>query len=101
VIEVELVIVSQGENKLVGRKEYVFEAKAEGSTPSRKELVEAIHAKLNVPAVNIVIDKVEHNYGTKKARIFAKSYPSPQNLKKYEKEYKKQRESKKEAKEKK
>jgi ribosomal protein S24E len=80
-------VLEEKDNHLFARKEVValFEAV---STPSRKSVLEELGKKFGAKHDCIVIDKVEHAFGRKTARIFAKIYSTPEQARKFERNYK-------------
>ncbi len=61
-------------NELFSRREVVVKMAVEGTTPSRQEVLKALQSHFTVAADEIVIDKVEHPFGSKFVRIHAKLY---------------------------
>jgi len=55
-------------------------------TPSRKSVLEALSQKYN--SQHVVIDKIEHPFGSKVAKLTAKVYASAEALKEYDFAYK-------------
>ncbi len=84
------------ENPALNRKKITLKIKNYEETPSRQEVLEKISAKLNQEKENIVIDKIEQEYGKKEAKCIVKAYESPEDREKYSKKYKKERNHKEE-----
>lgn len=92
----ELEVVSEKENPLLERKEIVLKMPVEKETPSRKELMPLLAKKYGNAEKLIFIEKIEHPYGTKHAKIYARLYSTekaalrePEYLKKREEAKKK------------
>ncbi len=72
--------LSEKQNPLFSRKEFVFEAESSKATPSRKDLTEAISKKTGAGADCVSIQKVDSAYGSKKCKVTAYIYPSADAL---------------------
>lgn len=94
----EVEIISSKDNALFARKEVVAALTGFNATPSRLEVVEAFSkaAKANKDA--IVIEKIEHKFGSKQAKVFARVYENPKKLAETEHGYFSKRGKAKEAK---
>lgn len=92
-------ILEQKRNDLFKRNEVTARKRSNTGTPNRKELLKELAGDLKVGADKIVIDKVDQQYGSKTATVYAKVYDSAENLKATEPHYKLERtEGKKEEK---
>ncbi|MEM3113193.1 MAG: hypothetical protein QXI33_02095 [Candidatus Pacearchaeota archaeon] len=78
------------ENALLNRDEIVATLESE-KTPSKKEVAEKISGKLKKNINNIIIDKIECNFGTHKFLVKAKIYTDEKSKDKYEVVTRKQR----------
>ena len=78
----ELEIIEQKENPFFGRKEIVGKMKVEGTTPSRKEILSELKKKMDAKEDCIILEKVEHKFGSREARIYAKIYEKAEDAKK-------------------
>ncbi len=87
------------ENPLLHRKEVTLKIKDYEETPSREEVLEKISAELGYEKENIIIEKIDQEYGKKEAKCRIKVYESNEEKEKYSKKYKEERTQKKEEKE--
>ncbi len=84
----ELKLVEERDNKLVGRKEYVFIVDHYGSgTPRRAEVREKVAELLGVPANFIVVRKLETEYGLTRSKALVHVYSSEARLREVEPEH--------------
>lgn len=67
-------IKSERQNPLFGRREITAEMRAEGATPERKKVLKLLAEKLGAAEDCIVLEKIEHRYGTRSAKILASVY---------------------------
>lgn len=79
------------ENPLLHRKEIKLNIKDYKETPSRRDIVDKITAKLNIDEEKLVIDKVDQEYGKKEANCTVKIYDSEEAKEKYSPAYKDER----------
>ena len=75
-------------NELFGRLEITATIDAEGSTPSRKNVLDLILSSTGANKDVVVINKIEHKFGHKTATISARVYDSSELRAKNELEYK-------------
>jgi len=81
-------VVSERINRLVGRTEVFCEVIHTGmSTPSRKDIKQALSKLYGKPEDLIVIKYVKGEFGTHKSRVRANVYDSEDRLKLFEPEY--------------
>ena len=81
----ELKIVSERENKVVGRKELVVEISHTGKgTPKRSEIREKVSEMLKVPGNLVVVRKILTEYGMTLSQALIHVYPSEERLKSIE-----------------
>ena len=73
-------IIKESENKLFHRKELVCELEYTGPTPSGVDIKKSLAQTTKTSEDMIVIDKIHQIYGTTKARINAKIYKTPEDL---------------------
>ncbi|RLG21934.1 30S ribosomal protein S24e [Candidatus Micrarchaeota archaeon] len=83
----DIEVIEERKNPLLERKELEILAKAFSSTPSRKELIDLISAKLGIGKDLVVIRKIEQGFGMQKARVVARVYDNPDALRRYEAEH--------------
>lgn len=88
-------VLQDKENQLFGRRELVVKMAVPNETPSRKHVMEEVQKQFAAAADTIVIDKIEHPFGTKYTKIFVKIYEKAEGARK-EPAYKKARGTKKE-----
>ncbi|MFH1750795.1 MAG: hypothetical protein ABH863_03900 [Candidatus Micrarchaeota archaeon] len=93
-------ILQDKENKLFARREMVLKIAVEKETPSRKTVVGEIQKQFAASEESIIIDKIEHPFGTKYAKVHVKIYEKPEGAKR-EPSFKKERGKEKKAEEKK
>jgi small subunit ribosomal protein S24e len=81
----ELKIVSNKENALMGRKEIVFTLRHEGeTTPSRVQVRQLLASEVGSKTENVVIDSMESEYGLGKTTGTARAYKSADEARKTE-----------------
>jgi small subunit ribosomal protein S24e len=67
-------IIAKSENKVIGRKEYIFEIAFDKTTPKKTEVREAIVLKTGVLPDTLVLKSINQHAGEKKATVLAYSY---------------------------
>ncbi len=78
----EVKIISEFDNVLLNRKEYLLEVLHPGSsTPSRKEVRAEIAKIFNVPLNRVIVRKISSRYGTNKAIVRVHIYKSEEAVK--------------------
>ncbi|MCD6522922.1 MAG: 30S ribosomal protein S24e [Candidatus Diapherotrites archaeon] len=82
-------------NRLLNRTEIECIAEGYNVTPSREEIVKQIAAKKGVSENQVLVDKIEQEYGTNRARVYVKVYESEKALQTTEPKYKIERHKKK------
>ncbi|HEX2065965.1 MAG TPA: 30S ribosomal protein S24e [Candidatus Thermoplasmatota archaeon] len=81
----ELKIVSNKENALMGRKEIVFTLRHEGeTTPSRVQVRQLLAGEVGSKTENVVIDAMESEYGLGQTTGTARAYKSADEARKTE-----------------
>ncbi|MEA3142694.1 MAG: small subunit ribosomal protein S24e [Thermoplasmata archaeon] len=81
----ELNIVSNKENALMGRKEIVFTLRHEGeTTPSRVQVRQLLASEVGSKTENVVIDSMESEYGRGWSSGTARAYKSADEARKTE-----------------
>ena len=86
-----LKILSKKKNELFSREEITGQMEVKGSTPSRKEALDALCSATGASKDNVVIDEIIQKYGAKTVQVRARIYDSAEHLKKYELDYKTKR----------
>ena len=84
----EINIIEDKENKLLHRREVRVSVKDYGATPSRKELISSISAKLGVNQENLVLNIADQQFGKKETLCYVKIYDDPKFREMYESKYK-------------
>lgn len=82
-----ITIISQNENKLIQRKEYILKVDYDDGTPSRKELREIIASKLGVDENRLVILRISSGFGARSSQVKARVYASSELLMLFEPKY--------------
>jgi small subunit ribosomal protein S24e len=67
-------IIAKSENKVIGRKEFVFEIAYEKTTPRKEEVKEAIVLKTGVLPDTLVLKSINQHAGERKATVIAYAY---------------------------
>jgi small subunit ribosomal protein S24e len=81
----EIKIVSNKENALMGRKEIVFTLRHEGeTTPSRVQVRQMLASEVGSKTENVVIDSMESEYGLGQTHGTARAYKSADEARKTE-----------------
>jgi ribosomal protein S24E len=89
-------IIEQKDNKLLNREEVIIELTSE-TIPSKIDITKQIAEELKKPEENVVIGKINTNFGNQTFKVSAKVYDDSESKDKYETISRKQR--KKEAEE--
>lgn len=85
---VEVEIEREKENKLMHRRELIFSADHEGEgTPSRKDLNTEISNLVNASKNELVIDKVDTEYGKEKSMVHVRVYDDEEYVEEFERDY--------------
>ncbi|HII72784.1 TPA: hypothetical protein HA265_08565 [Candidatus Woesearchaeota archaeon] len=82
----EINIKKERETPLLARKRYIFEIVKEGTTPSRKEIINMVSSKLKSDPKLTVIKHVYPRYGVQKTRVVAHIYNNETDMKRFEME---------------
>jgi ribosomal protein S24E len=82
----ELNIITNEKNELLGRSEIVAEVDQK-LIPSRDEVTTNLAAQLNVEKSKIIVQKIANDFGKSKKTITAKVYDSEEVMKNVEREY--------------
>lgn len=81
-------IISETENKLMNRVEIKFKAVHIGeSTPNRDAVKDVLASKYSAPKENIIITRMNSEYGKCSTDGYAKIYDSAENAKTHERNY--------------
>lgn len=77
-------ILTDKENPLLKRRELDVLVKEYGATPDRKEIVKALAGELRTSEKNILLDKVNQEYGKHESVCYVKVYKTLDEKKKHE-----------------
>ncbi|MFH0971228.1 MAG: hypothetical protein V1835_01535 [Candidatus Micrarchaeota archaeon] len=77
----ELQVLTDKENKLHSRREIVVKMAVEKATLSRKEVMKAVQSHFAAAEDTIVIDKIEHSFGSKHLKVHFKIYENSDGAK--------------------
>ena len=80
-------IEGRHKNSLLQREEIQFEVLNIKSTPTRKEIRSKLAAQLGAKEELLIVDEIEHEFGSTVVTGFAKLYDSPEALKQLEAEH--------------
>lgn len=87
----QLEIEGRHKNLLLHREEINFEILNVNKTPSRKEVRTKVAAALGVNEELIMVDEIDHEFGSTRIVGFAKKYDSVEDLKRVEPSHMRQR----------
>jgi small subunit ribosomal protein S24e len=82
-----LEIIEDRKNPLLGRREIEAIIIYESGTPKRDEVREEVAKRYNVEKERVIIEKMESLFGTKKARAHIHIYDSAGYVKMYERKH--------------
>ncbi len=86
--ESEIEIKEEKENKLLSRRELVLViSHGTNPIPSRDDLRKRISNFMNASKEQVIIDKINSEFGTDKTQVFTKVYSSKEDTIKYESEH--------------
>lgn len=80
-------IESDKRNELLGRREIGFTLKYAGPTPSRKDVMDKLSAKLNLDQRLAVLDSLQRRFGVSELRGSLRVYDSEETKLKLERDY--------------
>ncbi len=83
----EVSVVSQNDNQLIGRKEFVLDVSFEGATPKRSEIKDVVCRKVGANPDLSVVRRIDVSYGTHIARVLLHTYSDEGRMKEIEPEY--------------
>lgn len=75
-------VISEKYNELFARKEVIAKMPIETATPPRSEVMKSMQAHFAAAESEIVINKVEHPFGSKFIKIHASIYKTAEGAKK-------------------
>ncbi len=93
-MKMSLNMISEFDNKLLGRKDLKCEVAFTGPTPSKTDIIKMIAARVSAGEDLVVIKAINTDYGEQKATVKAFAYNSMDDLKKLEKVEEKKEEEK-------
>lgn len=79
-----LKVVAQTENALLGRKEVIVKIDNQGPTPPESELIDKLSASLNIDKDLVVVKTISQKFGTQESEAVVKIYDSKEILDKIE-----------------
>lgn len=80
-------IANDTKNPLLSRRDVEVVLEGFEKTPAKKDVMDAVSAKLGVPAKTVMIRKIEQDFGRTRATASVKVYDDEAKLKKYETEH--------------
>lgn len=84
----DIKIVSEKANPLLGRKEYVFEvAHPEGPTPKREDVRKLLAEVLKVPKDRVILEHMRAKFGTQRSAGLVHTYDSKEQVAKVVREH--------------
>ncbi len=83
----EINIISNEENKLLGRKEIRFSAAHEKETESKENVKVELCKKLNLKPDSTIIIRINQHFGEKRISGLAHSYEKKDDMLKYEQQH--------------
>ncbi len=79
--KMNLEIIEEKENPLLGRKEVRFRVDYKGKTPSFEDVRNELIKKINVDRTLTIIDSVNSDFGGQTAFVYAKIYKDEESMK--------------------
>lgn len=83
----EIEIIEDKENVLLGRRELKFRVSHSGPTPRREEVRERLIALFNSSRDVLIVESLKPVFGVEQAVGYAKIYESPERLREIERDY--------------
>lgn len=83
----ELEVINDIKNSVVGRREIEFYIMQDDKTPSIDEVKREICKKLNLSPDSTIVINIGQAFGTRRSKAIAHNYPNAESLKKFEHEY--------------
>ncbi|NOZ76804.1 MAG: 30S ribosomal protein S24e [Euryarchaeota archaeon] len=80
-------VIEEKENPLLGRKELKVRVVHEGPAPSRAELKRRLEAKLNAKKGRLIVDAIRTGFGLRETHAFVKVYDSEERARSVEPAY--------------
>ncbi len=88
----EVEIEHEEENDMMKRREMTLKVTHEGEgTPTRASLTDDIANLADASKGNVVIDKIDTEYGKEESLVVARIYDDKESMEKYERDYFKER----------
>ncbi len=89
---VEVEIEHEEENELMNRREMTLRVDHEGeATPTRASVMDEVASMANAAKDNIVIAKIDTEFGKEESIVTARIYNDEESMRKYERDYFKER----------
>jgi small subunit ribosomal protein S24e len=83
----DIKIIEEKNNPLLNRREVRFKVTNEGSTPSRKSIVEKLAATMNSKPGMVIVDCLDSEFGKQETVGYAKIYETEDRAKQVEREH--------------
>ncbi len=83
----DIQVISEKNNPLLGRREVKFKVTHDAATPSRKAVVERIAATMNSKPGLVIVDKLDTEFGKLETYGYAKIYETEERAKQVEREH--------------
>ena len=80
----DIQVMQQKANPLLGRREIVFKVTHDDATPSRKSIVDKIAATMNSKQGLVIIDSIDTEFGKRESVGYAKIYETEERVKQVE-----------------
>jgi small subunit ribosomal protein S24e len=84
-------ISNEKQNAMLHRRELTLTITECRATPARKDVLAAVAAQLSVPEGNIVLDRMDQDFGSKTVRAYVKAYEDEKFKNMYSLKYKEAR----------
>lgn len=83
----EVEILEDNNNAVIGRREIGLSIIQEDRTPSKEEVKKEVCKKLNLSPDSTLVVKLEQSYGLRQSMAIVHSYPNAAAMKKFERSY--------------
>ncbi len=83
----EIEIINDSKNSVIGRREIEFYIMQDDKTPKKDDVKQAVCKKLNLSPDATMVVRINQDFGTRRSKALAHTYPSPEQMKKFEHAY--------------
>ncbi len=83
----EVQILNDNSNSVIGRREIEVSIIQEDRTPSKDEVKKEVCKKLNISPDSTLVVNLSQSYGLRQCKAIVHSYPNPAAMKKFEHAY--------------